>query len=146
MATRVEATVVAMIPDFADLGTKYPRHVGMAQGTMGQVWELATDPKTFLVARAFATLGFPPVTAIADDVATAHQAGRINAPWDLTKQFSGVAIAVLMEANGYRNLGRKRGVPHANWNVGTCFAPLEAGTAAPQTQDAAEALNPEVTA
>ena|SRR6266540_2301614 len=122
MPSTVPAVITALIPDFTDLAARYPRHAGMAQGTMNSVWLLAARPETFLIARAFATLGFPPVTAIADDVERLHRAGGIAAQWDLTKQFSGVAIAVLMESNGFVNTGRKRGVPHDAWNVGACFS------------------------
>jgi hypothetical protein len=121
MASRVQAVISAMIPDMDDLAVKYPRHVGMAEGIMNSVWELAATPETFLVAKAMAILGLPPVSAIADEVDKLHQAGGITAQWDLTKQFSGVAIAVLMESNGFVNSGRKRSVPHDAWNVGTCF-------------------------
>jgi hypothetical protein len=121
MPVPVQAVITAMVPDLNDLGQEYPRHVGMAQGVMSPVWTLATKPETFLKAEAFAELGFPPVTAVAAEVHRVHQAGQINAAWDLTKQFAGVAIAVLMKANGYSNAGRKRSVPHAAWNVGTCF-------------------------
>lgn len=121
MATSVQEQVTARIPSFDDLAAKYPRHVGMAQGQMNPIWSLATRPATFLVAQAFAKLGFPPVTAIASDVDRLHRTGRISSEWDLAKQFAGVAIAVLMESNGYVNAGRKRGVPHPAWNVGSCF-------------------------
>jgi hypothetical protein len=132
MATRRQAIISAMIPDFQDLTAKYPRHTGMAQGVMNPIWSLATTPETFLVAKALATLGFPPVTAIADDVEKLHRAGHVAAQWDLTKQFSGVAIAVLMESNGFVKSGRKRAVPHDAWNVGTCFALPAAPTGAAQ--------------
>jgi hypothetical protein len=59
---------------------------------------------------------------IAVEVERLHRAGQIAAGWDLTKQFSGVAIAVLMESNGYTNTGKKRVVPHDAWNVGACFS------------------------
>jgi hypothetical protein len=138
MPATVQAVISALIPDFTDLAVKYPRHVGMAQGTMNPVWLLAARPETFLIARALATLGFPPVTAIADDVERLHRAGGITAQWDLTKQFSGVAIAVLMEGNGFVNTGRKRGVPHDAWNVGTCFSLPPATPGAQLTPDAPE--------
>lgn len=134
MPVQTQAVVSAMIPNLNDLGQKYPRHVGMAQGVMRPVWSLASKPETFLVAKAFAELGFPPVTAIAAELFRVHQGGQVPAAWDLTKQFAGVAIAVLMEANGFSNAGRKRGVPHAAWNVGTCFTPTNPPAAAPTAQ------------
>jgi hypothetical protein len=121
MAVRRQAVISAMIPDMQDLATKYPRHVGMAQGVMRAVWSLVTTPETFRAARTLATLGLPPVSAIAAEVEELHRTGHVAAKWELIKQFSGVAIAVLMECNGYENTGRKRAVPHAAWNVGACF-------------------------
>src|SRR5262245_7252381 len=118
MPTRRQSVISAMIPDLQDLTAKYPRHVGLAQNVMNPVWSLAATPETFLVAQALAALGFPPVSAIAAEVESMHRSGRVAAQWDLTKQFSGVAIAVLMESNGYMNTGKKRVVPHDAWNVG----------------------------
>ena len=141
MATRRQAVISAMIPDLQDLAAKYPRHTGMAQGVMNPVWSLASTPETFLVAKALATLGFPPVTAIADEVENLHRAGHVAAQWDLTKQFSGVAIAVLMESNGYVKSGRKRAVPHDAWNVGTCFVLPAVGPGAGQVADQEQATN-----
>jgi hypothetical protein len=111
-----------MIPDYQDLAVKYPRHVRMAQNVMNPVWSLAATPETFLIAHAFAALGLPPVSAIAVQVERLYRDGRVAAQWDLTKQFSGVAIAVLMECNGSMNDGKKRVVPHDAWNVGACFS------------------------
>lgn len=138
MPARRQAVISAMIPDLQDLATKYPRHVGMAQGVMNPVWSLATTPETFFVAQVLVALGFPPVSAIAVEVERMHRAGQVAAQWDLTKQFSGVAIAVLMESNGYTNTGKKRVVPHDAWNVGACFSsPTTPGTpAAPGTPNA----------
>lgn len=128
MPSRRQSVISAVIPDFQDLAAKYPRHVGMAQGTMNPVWNVAAMPETFIVARALAALGFPPVSAIAVEVDRMHRAGQIAAQWDLTKQFSGVAVAVLMEVNGFTNTGKKRVVPHDAWNVGACFSSPSAPT------------------
>jgi hypothetical protein len=142
MPARRQSVISAMIPDLQDLSAKYPRHVGMAQGIMNPVWSLATTPETFLVAQALAALGFPPVSAIAVEVERMHRAGQVAAQWDLTKQFSGVAIAVLMESNGFANTGKKRVVPHDAWNVGACFS---SPTTPQQTQAAPGTPNADAT-
>lgn len=122
MPSLQQVTVSAQIPDYGDLAAKYPRHVNKAQGSLNSVWNSIMTPQTCLIARAFATLGFPPVTAVADAIARLHQSGAVTESWDVTKQFSGVFIAVLMESNGLTKTGLRRGVPHTDWNVGTCFS------------------------
>lgn len=142
MPVRQQSVISAMVPDLQDLAAKYPRHVGMARGVMNPIWSLAATPETFLVARAFAALGLPPVSAVAVEAERLHRGGHVAAQWDLVKQFSGVAVAVLMECNGYTNTGKKRVVPHDAWNVGACFsspATAPGNPTAPGTPDAAEA-------
>lgn len=139
MATRVHATISAMIPDYNDLAARYPRHVGLAQGAMQPVWRLAMTPETFLNAEAFAILGIPAVAAIADQTRQLYQSGQVGMQWDSVKKFAGVAIAVLMECNGFINTRLKRTVPHDDWNVGSCFTRPPVGAAQPAAPQPAAA-------
>jgi len=141
MPVRQQSVISAMVPNLQDLARKYPRHVGLARGIMSPIWTIAVMPETFVVARALAALGLPPVSAIAVEVERLHREGRVAPRWDSVKQFSGVAVAVLMECNGYSNTGRKRVVPHEAWNVGACFSAsttVPDNPTAPGTPDGAE--------
>ena len=120
-----EIRTLVNLPEASDVLRKYARYSKFLATPAGQ--ELLAGIMTaevFVLAKAAVAFGYPAVLPVGDIITKVWSKHGIEPGDFISKQFAGSAICVLMEANGYRKLGKKRRVPHPAFNRAERYEPL----------------------
>ena len=100
---------------------KYKQYAGKTLTEYRQIYDFLMDPNIFLKASiATKDLKLPAVAGVAYDIY--NFAMNNNIEWkNITKQFIGAVICTIMESNGYKKTGIKKGVPHPAFTRGEVY-------------------------
>lgn len=108
-------------PSVQDFAKKYPQYAPFAMSEGHELFNLLTNPESFVKMAAVSDLGLAALYGIAESCSELAQSQ--NKPLtNFTKQYIGAVVCCLMESNGYKKTGRKKSINHPDFTKGEIYS------------------------